>query len=203
VFFLITVSGEGKVAVTPDRAIITLGVITERNTLSDAQKENSEKITSIVHSLIMSGVQRENIKTSEFRMEPQYDYVDGKQVFRGYKVTHLLQVTTDEVASSGKIVDTAVAQGANYVSNIQLTVSAPEVFYNQALSLALHNSLRKAETLAQTMGVALMEVPLEIQEVTQPFPQPILYQTARETPTPIQPGEVTIVARLTAKYHYH
>ncbi len=197
---MLTVSGEGKVSVTPDRAIITLGVVTEHVQLAEAQKENNEKMASVIHSLIRLGIPRENIKTAEFRIEPQYDYVEGKQVFRGYKVTHLLRVTIDQVAAVGRIVDTAVANGANQVTSVQFTVSEPTVYYNQALSLALTNSLRKAETLAQSMGVTLLRIPVDIEEVTQAAPQPILYRTAAETP--IQPGEVEIVAQIRVKYLY-
>lgn len=202
---MITVSGEGKVTANPDRAIVTVGVITESKNLAQAQQENNEKATAIINALLALGIGPEKIKTVEFRVDPEYDYVEGKQVFRGYKITHLLQVTVDQIGMTGRVVDTAVRQGANYVANIQLTVSDPEGYYNQALSLALINSLEKAEILAKTMGVTVGSVPFDIQELTQAPPQPRLYQIAaaeKSAPTPIQPGEMNIVAHIKAKYDY-
>lgn len=66
--------------------------------------------------------------------------MDGKQIFRGYKITHLLQITTDHVAQTGNLVDTAVSNGANNVTSIQFTIAHPEFYENQALSLAIQNA---------------------------------------------------------------
>ncbi|MGD8190931.1 SIMPL domain-containing protein [Brevibacillus ginsengisoli] len=202
---MMKVTGEGIVTAQPDKAIITLGVITENPNLTLAQSENNEKITNITNVLVQLGVPREQIKTAEFRIEPQYDYVEGKQVFRSYKVTHLLQITLQQIELIGLVVDTAVSQGANFVGNIQFTLSHPEIAYNQALSLALHDSYRKAVTLTQTLGVTLCFVPQNVTEITTPTPTPLLYsasQLAKSTPTPIEPGQLQVVARITAEYCY-
>ena len=203
---MLKVTGEGTVTVQPDQAILTLGVITENTNLTRAQSENNEKITSIINSLIQLGVPREQIRTAEFRVEPQYDYVDGKQIFRDYKITHLLQVTLQPIELIGPVVDTAVMQGANSVGHIQFTLSHPAVAYNQALSLALLDAYQKAVTLTRTMGVRLCCVPNSVQEITPFTPQPLFYATApmaKSTPTPIEPGQLQIVARIQAEYGYH
>lgn len=202
---MIEVFGEGRVAVVPDQAIITLGVMTEGQNLEAIQKENNEKIANIIRSLLDLGIPKENIKTAEFRIDTVYDYVDGRQVFRGYRITHLLQVTINQVGLTGRVVDTAVAQGANTISNIQFTLSKPTAVYNQALSLAYKDSLLKATTLATTMGVALSKVPASVQELSQGTVPPVPFQTdlrAKAPATPIQPGEVEVVARVLVKYYF-
>lgn len=202
---MIEVIGEGKIAVAPDQAIITLGVITEGQNLEEAQKENNEKIANIIRSLLALGIPKENIKTSEFRIDTQYDYVEGKQVFRGYRITHLLQITVNQVGLTGRVVDTAVSQGANFVSNIQFTLSKPEAFYNRALALAYDDSLLKATTLARTMGVVLSKVPASVQELSQGTVAPIAYQSemrVKAPSTPIQPGELDIIARVLVKFYF-
>lgn len=202
---MIEVVGEGRIATAPDQAIITLGVITEGQNLEAAQKENNEKIANIIRSLLALGIPKENIKTSEYRIDTQYDYVEGRQIFRGYRITHLLQITINQVALTGRVVDTAVSQGANTISNIQFAVSKPEAIYNRALSLAYNDSLLKATTLASTMGVALSKVPASVQELTQGSVAPVPYQAdmrVKSAATPIQPGEVEIVARVLVKYYF-
>lgn len=202
---MMKVTGEGAISVAPDKAELTVGVITENQQLAPGQSENNARITSIINALLQLGLSREQIKTTEFRIQPQYDYIEGKEVFRNYKITHLLQITLPQVDTVGTVVDTAVMQGANFVGNIQFTLSHPEQVYNQALSLALLDSYQKAATLTQTMGVALCCVPQNIQELTQAPTPRMMYGVAplaKSTPTPIEPGELQIVARIQAEYAY-
>ena len=198
----IEVIGEGTATASPDRAIIVLGAITEGNALQLVQAENAKITANIIHSLQNLGIPQEKIQTNDYRIETQYDYVDGKQIFRGYKVTHLLQITTDRVEQTGVIVDTAVSQGANSVTSIQFTLVKPEFYENQALSLAIRNAWQKAMTIAQTLGTTIAAVPFRVEELTQPT-EPISFKTtlaAASTVTPIQPGELTINASVRASY---
>jgi uncharacterized protein YggE len=134
----------------------------------------------------------------------EYDYTDGKQTLRGYRVTHLLQITTHQVNQTGLIIDTAVRHGANSVSNVQFMVARPEAYYNQALSLALKNGELKALTIAKTIGVTLHPYPVQVQEVPRTM-ELSPYQTklyAQSAATPIQPGELKISAAVRAEYVY-
>lgn len=198
----IEVLGEGMVTASPNRAIVVLGAITEGNALQLVQAENARITANIILSLQNLGIPKEKIQTNDYRIETQYDYVDGKQIFRGYKVTHLLQITTDRVEQTGVIVDTAVSQGANSVSSIQFTLVQPEFYENQALSLAVRNARQKAMTIAQTLGTTIGAIPFRVEELTHPT-EPIFFKTtlaAASTVTPIQPGELTINAMVRASY---
>lgn len=201
---VIEVSGEGTVAAAPDQALITLGTITEKASLSEAQTQNAGAVSSILQSIFQLGIPKEKVQTVQYGIEIQYNYKDGVQTFRGYKVTHLLRVTADKIEQTGVIVDTAVRHGANTVSGIQFTSAHPEAYYNQALTMAVHSSRQKAATLAKAMGVALHPTPVRIQETSQAL-EPRPYQVASFAAaalTPIQPGELNIFAAVKAYYAY-
>lgn len=201
---LIEVSGEGTVSAAPDQALITLGAITEKANLSEAQKENAGAVSSILQSLFQLGIPKEKVQTVQYGIEIQYNYKEGVQTFRGYKVAHLLRVTADKIEQTGGIVDTAVRHGANTVSGIQFTSAHPEAYYNQALTMAVHSSRQKAATLAKAMGVSLHPTPVRIQEAPQAIePRPYQMATfAAAGSTPIQPGEMNISAAVKAYYSY-
>ncbi|MCQ6564118.1 SIMPL domain-containing protein [Paenibacillus mendelii] len=204
---LITVTGEGKVSTAPKRAIIVLGVITESPSLATAQSENASAVTNVINALLSLNIPREQIQTVTYRIEIQYNYEDGTQILRGYRVTHLLQITIDRVEQTGLVVDTAVNSGANFVSSIRFTVPNLEIYYNQALSTAIQNAESKANTIARTLGVTLIRTPVKITEETQVIEPPIPFQASLLTegaavPTPIQPGELEIRAVLRAQYTY-
>ncbi|SDN68641.1 hypothetical protein SAMN04487897_10481 [Paenibacillus sp. yr247] len=198
----IEVLGTGTAAAVPDRAVVVLGAVTEGLVLPAIQTENAKIVANIIHSLLQLKIPREKIQTHDFGIEIQYDYQDGKQIFRGYKVTHLLQVTNDRVELTGILVDNAVSSGANNITSIRFTTSQPEIYENQALSLAIRNARQKAVTIANTLGVTLFAVPSQIQEIFGTA-EPIPYATtmlAKSAVTPIQPGQLTIYAKVRVLY---
>ncbi len=200
---VLMVTGEGIVSVEPDRALITVGVLTENQDLSRSQRENAHIITNVIRSLTELGIPRENIQTVEYRIQAQYDYVDGKPILRGYQTTHLLQITNEQITQTGRIVDTAVANGATTVSSIQFTLAHPAFFYNQALERALKNSQQKAATIARSLGVPLHVIPIKLTETTRtPAPPSPIVFSERSAATPIEPGMLQIQASVSAQYVY-
>jgi uncharacterized protein len=201
----IIVTGEGEVAVQPNTASVNFGVITEDKELIPAQQQNSITGTKLIDALVSMGIDKNNIKTFDYRIESDYDYDQGKQIFRGYKVTHILQVNIDDLSSVGSVVDTAVQNGANYVANVQFTAKSKESYYNQALSLALKNAANKAITIANTINVSLFPTPLLIIEGgggnVQPFESQQTFVKGAST-TQLEPGQLIIKATISAEYKY-
>ncbi|MFJ7676921.1 SIMPL domain-containing protein [Peribacillus sp. NPDC097198] len=198
------VSGSETLQAAPDQATITLGVITEDEDPRKAQQANSQSIARVIAGLKSIGISEDQLKTSEYRIDPQYDYVGGKELFKNYKVHYIIQVQTTEIEAIGIIIDTAVSNGANSISNIRFSLSTPEVYYNQALSLALKNAYEKALSMARTIGVTLNPIPTLVEEMSETTP-PVLFQTSSYTKaatTPIQPGELNITATVRVEYTY-
>lgn len=98
----IRVHGSGSVKVKPDTAVIQLGVVTEGTNLTSVQNENASTVSRVKSRLMAAGVEEENIQTSDYSVYPQYDYVDGKQEFRGYQVSHMLTVTVEDIEQTAR-----------------------------------------------------------------------------------------------------
>lgn len=204
---MMTVNGTGKVAARPDVAILSFGVETNNRELKEAQQSNAETISQITQSLIQAGISEENIQTADYYIFPEYDYVDGKQQFRGYQVTHILSVRVEDINQTGAIVDLAVSNGANRVSNIQFTLKNPEQYYQEALRIALGQALAHAQTIANTMRLNLEQTPIRMIEKggsetapIRPYPKAEVMSAAALTP--IEPGQQEIVARVEAQFQY-
>ncbi|WP_079509706.1 SIMPL domain-containing protein [Mesobacillus jeotgali] len=200
----INVSGEGIVFSTPNRATATVGVRTENPNLQTAQGENAEKSNTMLQALQNLGIAKEDIKTADYRIDPVYTYEDGKQLFQGYRVTHLYTVTIRNLSQAGQVIDTAVDNGANEVMNIQFSVAESQELYKQALSMAVIDSYNKALTVARTLGIKTAIYPLVITEETQKgSPGPFLVaskDTSSSSGTPIEPGKLEIKATVTGTY---
>jgi uncharacterized protein len=203
--YLIKVSGEGEMAIQPDSASVNLGIITESKQVITAQQQNSLEVTKVIDSLISLGITKNNIQTFDYRIESDYDYDQGKQIFRGYKITHILQVKIEDLSIIGKVVDTAVQNGVNYVSNIQFTLKDKESFYKQVLVMAVNNAIERAKTIAGTLNVSLIPTPrliIEGGKTVQPvFTQPGAFVKGAAS-TQIEPGQITVKADVIAEFHF-
>lgn len=195
----ITVMGSGTVNATPDTGIAVLGVETLAPSITDAQQTNASAIASIISSLTNIGIPPKNIGTAVYRIEEEYKYDDGKKIFLGYKVTHLLKIVIDEVALTGRVVDSAVAAGATTISSITFEVRDKEAYYKKAQKLAIRQAKAKANNIAETLGLALPSLPHQIIEggaSPTASGRGIAYSSA----TPIQPGQISITAEITLIY---
>ncbi|MCA1023749.1 SIMPL domain-containing protein [Halobacillus litoralis] len=203
----IRVQGSGSVKVKPDTAVIQLGVVTEGTNLTSVQNENASTISRVKSRLMAAGVEEENIQTSDYSVYPQYDYVDGKQEFRGYQVSHMLTVTVEDIEQTGAVIDAAVQSGANRVTNIEFTVSQSYYYYQKALQIALGQALATAQTIANTMNVKLDRKPFRIVEEKGPDVPPVQpyakTQAFSESAVPIEPGLMEIEARVDVWFPFY
>lgn len=200
----IRVEGQGSVKVQPDIATVIVGVTTENEQLKAAQDENSLKINRILNALREMGISSNDIQTQTYFISPQYDYIDGKQVFRSYMVMHELKIIIRYMNRVGEVIDTAVRNGANQVSSISFAVEDTSVYYRQALAYAVDDVMAKARTLGQKLKIDISNVPVQIIEegyqrgITA---EPYLFQRS-EAPTQIQTGQTEITARIDAMFSY-
>lgn len=200
----INVNGKGSVKAIPDIAIVILGVVTEGKDLNAVQKENAELTERVIFTLSKLGIDDRDIETENYSVEPMYDFVEGKQVFRGYKVMNMLRVTVREIGKTGKIIDSAVRSGANTVNSINFDISEEWGYYYQALKLAVEDSVRKAEVVSKTMGVNVDRIPVSVTEESYgPIPMVLgAFAESKITATPIRPKSIEITATVKSVFKY-
>jgi uncharacterized protein len=202
---IIKVKGEGEISVPPDMATVHLGIVTEGKELLDIQQQNSDVGKKVIDTLIALGIDRNQIQTFDYRIESNYDYDQGKQIFRGYKITHILEVKLDDLSMIGNVIDTAVQSGANYVANVQFTTRFKDSYYQQALAMALKSANNKATTIANTLRVTLNPIPIQVTEggdTIQPFESQQIAIGKSASSTQIEPGQLLIKASVAAVYNY-
>lgn len=200
----IIVIGNGEIAVQPDVATVQLEVVTVNDQLSEAQQENAVTTNNVIQSLIRIGIPRQNIQTVSYNIFPKYDYVDGEQIFRGYEVRNAISVKITDIQQVGYVIDTAVENGANRVSNIQFTMEDTESYKLEATTRALQNAQMKARTIANDLQLQTEPQPVKIIEEQQGG-QPVPYQTlakSEQMTTPIEGGQIVITATLRVQFQY-
>lgn len=166
----ITFSGTGEVYAKPDLAITTFSVVTEAKTVTEAMKENNEKMSAITKFVKDSGVEDKDLKTTYFYISPRYEYnkecalsssycpYDGTRVLVGYEITQSLQVKIRDLTKIGGIVQGATDAGANQGGDLQFTIDNEDELKNQARNAAIKEAKTKAQDLASQLGVKLVRI---------------------------------------------
>lgn len=203
---VITVTGIGELQVAPNYAELRIEVVTQAMDISEAQNENARLINQVIQALLEINIDREDIQTASYNIYPRYDYIEGKQVFRGYEVSNAITVKVVDISQVGRVIDVAVKNGANRISSVEFKLANESNYYHQALQIAFMNAVAKANTLAQTMKLPYYPEPIEITEESEESP-PVMFRVAsvstQETyQTPIEQGLITISARLNVKFKY-
>ena len=197
------VFGKGSINVKPDVAEVTIGVITENQQLDIAQEENSRITKQVIDSIKGMEVLAEDIQTENYNINANYDYIDGKQVFRGYLVSNYLKVSIKNIDEVGAVIDTAIKNGANNVRGITFIVSDSARYYYEALRLAIDDAQNKAMSIANSLKVKLNLVPIQIYEQSNRTMAPLsMNLKAAVLSTPIEPGENKITADIEAIFIY-
>ena len=149
----VSVTGTGRVSLTPDRASFTVGVQTISPSLSTATQENAARMTAILAALRQAGATDRELRTIGLSIYPQMAPEPGnKPRIVAYQVSNNVTVTRDDVATIGKLLEAAVQAGANTVSGVNFTVREPARGRDIGLQAAFAEAKAKAEILARAAG---------------------------------------------------
>lgn len=153
---LITVSGIGKVSATPDIAVLSIGVISDSLTVSQATKDNTEKMNKIVDAIKNQfKVESKDVQTFGYNVSPKYDWTGGQQRIIGYTVSQNVAVKVRDFTKTGDIISKSTELGANSVSGPQFSIDNPEKFQQDARAIAIKQAKDKAQIMADQVGIKL------------------------------------------------
>lgn len=154
----IVVDGQGKVTVTPDIAMVKLGMDSEGKTVAEAQQKNTVVMNKLTEKLKGLNIDEKDIQTTYYNIFPKYDYTDNVQKLVGYQVNQDLTVKIRDVSKANQVIAFAGEVGANNVGGLQFTVDDKDAYKAQARELALKKVGEKAKALSQALGVKLVGV---------------------------------------------
>lgn len=185
---LFSVSGEGKVTVVPDTATTSIGITVSKSNIKQAQAEANSVINKITDELKKLGVE---IKTQNYYIYPQYNI----NRVENYQVNISLLVTIRDLDKINQVLDIAVANNANNIGGINLTVNEDKQkeLEKEARGLAIKQAQEKASELAKLSGMTLGKI-VNIQEGQNAI-RPIMLAK-----TEIQPGTTDITSSVTLFY---
>src|SRR5664280_60468 len=142
----ITVTGTGKVTLTPDIAYISIGVHTENPSATQAVSGNNTQAQAVIAAIKGFGVADKDIQTTDFSINPQQQTDEnGKVTGILYVVDNTVYVTVRDLTKLGELLDSTDTAGANNINSIQLDVADKTAALSQAPSPPLR--MRKSRPM--------------------------------------------------------
>jgi uncharacterized protein YggE len=196
----VTVAGEATTRVEPDTAVIVLSVVTQSAQALTAQQENARKSDAVASAVKSAGSSAE-IKTSDYTLQPQYDYRDNRlPKIVGYDARNSVIITTSDLKNVGAVIDAASSAGANSIDSVSFVLRQTSPARGQALADATQQAMNKAQSIAQALGGRVLRVVEENEgstvaaepQANYDMPLRELNTMIKMKPTPIAAGQLTI-----------
>ncbi len=147
----VQVSGAAVVNITPDRALIQLGVQSNGATPDGVRSENAQAVQSVIRAVRGLGVDAKDIATDYFLVYPVYVDYDALTI-RGYRIDNTVSITLRDIRLAEQVLVAAIKAGANEVQGIEFYTSELRKFRDQARQMAVQAASEKAQALAGAAG---------------------------------------------------
>jgi len=204
---IIVTTGTGEARVTPDRATVMVGVQSRATTAAVAGSDNARKQRAILDTLRALGLTSEQLSTVNYNVVPDMQYPpngQGTPRVTGYTVTNNVRADVRRLDDVARVIDAALAKGANEISSLEFYSSKSDSARRAALATAVANARQDAEALARAAGGSLGQV---IEMSTGELPvRPLSISLRSEmvaaAKTPIEPGQQTISATVTVRWAF-
>jgi hypothetical protein len=201
-----SVSGEGKVTMMPDIAVVSAGVTAQGATVTKVQQELNTKINAVTLAIKKLGVDEKDIRTSYYNISPTYDYSSSTQRVTGYQADSNLTIKVRKIDMVNAVIDASTAQGANEVGGVRFDVDDKTKAENQAREQAVNDAKSKAQAAAKAAGFKLGRV-INYSEGGGAGPRPMMYDAAKSVPiagggapTQVEPGTSELTVSVTLSY---
>ena len=203
----ITIGGTGTAYIAPDTAEITVGVVTEEADAARTHAENAAQTARVHNAVRALGVADRDIQTVHYDFSQRYDMRDGsRSEVIGYTAQNSVVITVRDLNNVGKIIDAALANGANRIDSLNFTASDTSAAKNEALTDAVHGAKEKAQAVASALGVRLVRIANVYADTQADMPRNENYMPmmmakgASAAATPIAPGELSVAATVNVTY---
>jgi uncharacterized protein YggE len=205
----ISVNASASQDVSPNQAEISFSVESSDKSMQKASADNklaSQKVYSALKALISKD---DYIKTSNYSARPIYSYTkDNKRVLDKYVVTNTVTVKSKKTDLVSRFIDSAIANGATNVENLQFTASQYDDVCNKALSDLTKKAYSQASTIASSInsgitGIKTINASCTPENQPRPFYGMMMAKSPEmdNSSTPIESGKLKINVNVDATFY--
>ncbi len=198
----VVVAARGEVEAMPDIARLQLQISETSDSAVKAKSAVDQRSAQVLNAVAEQGVPESDIRASQIRVYPDYDWQDGKRVLRGQRVERSVDITLTDLSRYGALLDALVNAGISELGNVSFDLSRREALQAEAVQAAIADANAKAEVLAAGFGRKLAGV----YHIDEGASAPVVYERAMMmdakvgAQAPMLVGTETVSASLTVVF---
>jgi len=206
----IVTSGSGVVKLKPDRATLTVAVVTRATSAAEAGRLNVNRMLPVIAALKRQRLPDSAIVSTGYTVSIERDPLgrtplpaDASQT---YVARNAIRVSLLELEMLGQLVDTALSAGASEIANISFASSQAADARQRAISAAVRAARADAEAAAAAAGGvlgALIEVSLLPEYGVAGGRAAVYYEfSTAGAGTPIMPSDVNVSVQARVRFAF-
>ncbi len=202
----LSVSGTGEIRVAPDMAVITVEATFTRGTPREAAAEVRKAMDAALVHIRKAVKDSADLRTARISLNPQYDWNDGKRVFRGYAASQTLEVTVRDLGKIEALLGDLFKTPVTGLNGPEFRHSKADSLQREAGALAVRDAAANAAVLCAAAGKTCDDlVSLRAGGAGDPqFPvaefKAVRMSADAAGSMPVQPGTLTFTASVQADY---
>jgi uncharacterized protein YggE len=153
----ISVSGEGKIKVAPDRVQINFGVKNVGKDAAEVKKLNDQTVDKVLKYIKKFGISTSDYKTTQVSLNRNYDFEKKKNNFQA---SQSITIILKDLTKYDELMMGLLDNGINSIDAIEFKSSKMEEHKSEARKLAILDAKKKAEdyvsVLNQKIGKAIL-----------------------------------------------
>lgn len=196
----VVVSGEGKIKVTPDQAIISVGVENTGNDAAEVKKKNDVAMDAIIKYLKKIKLPASDYQTKQVSLFKNYDY-DKKKHY--YQASQTISITLKDLSKYDAIMMGIVDAGANTIHGVEFKTSKLAQYESEARVKAVQNAKAKALDYAGALNQKVGKTLLVTDNSATYYPRHVAMKVESDAGMPretLAVGEIEVTANVTINF---
>jgi len=166
----ISVTGEGKIKVIPDQAIVSVGFKNSGKDSKEVKTLNDEVVDRVIKFLKKMGIPATDYKTNIVSLNKIYDYEKKKYHFIANQT---LSITLKDLSKYDEVMMGLNDAGVNTVNGVEFKSSKIDDYERDARKKAVLNAKQKAQDYVSVLGQKVGKALLIADNTQNYIPQPM------------------------------
>lgn len=167
----ISVSGEGKIKVVPDEAVISVSIENTSKEAVEAKKANDIIADKVLKLIKSKGIDSKDFQTQRMNLYQNYDYNTKK---KNYVANQTISIYLKDLSKYDDLMMELVETGINGIQGVEFKSSKIKELEKQARKNALLDAKSKAEDYVSVLNGQKLGKVLLINDNSQTnYPQPV------------------------------
>ncbi len=154
----ISVTGKAEKKVAPDTARISFYVTKRGLDQKEVADFVNRKTKNIIEEISKEGIEKKDIRTTNYSLNPEYSWDNGERRFKGYRAQQNITVTVRDITKAPEILARIAELRVDNINGPNLYIDKLDDIKDDLRAEAIADAKSKANELAKELGVRVNKI---------------------------------------------